>query len=69
MNKWTELLLGLIFVIVPVIVAFYSQSNYWGWGYWNFWNAAGIVLMGGVFWMIVLIGILFILLGISDLKG
>ena len=65
MNKWSELLLGLIFVIVPIIVAWYSQS----WGIWNFWNAAGIFFKGGLFWLITMIGVLFILLGISDLKG
>ena len=65
MNKWSELLLGLILVIVPIVVAWYSQS----WVLWNFWNAAGIFFKGGLFWLIVMIGVLFILLGISDLKG
>ena len=65
MNKWTELLVGLILVVGAVVVAFYSQA----WGIWNFWNAAWAVLKGGVFWMFVMIGLLFILLGISDLKG
>lgn len=65
MNKWMELLLGLILVIGAILVAFYSQ----GWGMWNFWSAAWTVLKGGVFWGIVMIGALFILLGISDLKG
>lgn len=64
MNKWMELLLGLILVIVPICVAFYSQT----WGMWNFWNAAGEFFKGGLFWFIVMIGVLFILLGISDLK-
>ena len=65
MNKWSELLLGLIFVIVPIIVAWYSQS----WGVWNFWDAAGIFFRGGLFCFITMVGVLFILLGISDLKG
>ncbi|MCX8159225.1 MAG: hypothetical protein N3D20_02970 [Candidatus Pacearchaeota archaeon] len=65
MNKWTEILLGLVLVIVPIIVAFYSQE----WGTWNFWTSAWIVLKGGFFWAIVGIGFLLILLGISDLKG
>jgi len=65
MNKWLELLLGLILVIVPIVVAFYSQS----WGLWNFWAPAWIVLKGGVFWAFVCLGFLFILLGISDIKG
>ena len=65
MNKWTEILIGLILVLVSVIVAWYSQS----WGLWNFWSAAWEFLKGGVFWMVLMIGALFILLGISDLKG
>jgi len=64
MNKWTELLLGLILVIVAILVAFYSQN----WGIWNFWTAAGEFLKGGLFWFVVGIGALLILLGISDLK-
>ena len=67
MNKWYELLLGLILVLVPIIIAFYSPE-WWG-GFWNFRNAAWEFLKGGVFWMIVMVGFLFILLGISDLKG
>jgi len=64
MNKWLELLVGLILVVVPIVVAWYSQS----WGIWDFWSAAGIFFKGGLFWLIVGIGALFILLGISDLK-
>lgn len=65
MNKWAELLLGLILVIVPIIIAFYSQS----WGTWNFWAPAGEFFKGALFWVIVMVGALFILLGISDMKG
>lgn len=65
MNKWLELLIGLVLVIGAVLIAFYSQS----WGTWNFWSSAWIVLKGGLFWFIAGIGALFILLGISDIKG
>ena len=65
MNKWLELLVGLGLVIGAILVAFYSQS----WGTWNFWSAAGTVFKGGLFWFVVGIGALFVLLGISDLKG
>lgn len=71
MNKWSELLLGLILVIVPIVIAWYSMAN--GWVLWgisfNFWTPAWNFLKGGIFWMFVMIGVLFILLGISDLKG
>lgn len=64
MNKWSELFLGLILVILAVVVAYYSQS----WGNWNFWNAAGEFFKGALFWVVIMIGLLFIMLGISDLK-
>lgn len=61
MNKWVELLLGLILVIVPFILA----TMVWP----NWWTASIDVLIGGIFWGLVGLGALFILLGISDLKG
>ena len=67
MNKWFDLLFGLILVIGAIVIAFYSP-DWWG-DFWNFRHAAWIVLKGGVFWGIVGIGALFVLLGISDLKG
>jgi len=65
MNKWLELLVGLILVVGSITVAFYSQN----WGAWNFWSAAGIFFKGGLFWLVTMVGALFILLGISDIKG
>jgi len=65
MNKWSELILGLFLVLGAILVAYYSQS----WGAWNFWTAAGEFFKGGLFWVVALIGALFIMLGISDLKN
>ena len=67
MNKWTELLLGLILVVGAVVVAFYSAV--WFGNAWSFWSAAGVFFKGGLFWAVAMVGVLFILLGISDLKG
>ena len=64
MNKWMELLVGLILVLVPIVIAFYSQA----WGALNFWTAAGEFFKGGLFWFVIMIGVLFLLLGISDLR-
>ena len=50
MNKWAELLLGLILIVVPIAIAWYSQS----WGIWNFWSAAGEFFKGGLFWFVVM---------------
>lgn len=65
MNKWLELLVGLIFVIAAIVVAIMT----WGIGTWDFGHAAWEVLKGGVIWGVLGIGALFILLGISDIKG
>jgi hypothetical protein len=65
MNKWLELLVGLILVVVPIWVWVASL----GWGdFWNFGSSAWIVLKGLVIWGVLLVGFLFIMLGISDLK-
>jgi len=60
MNKWLELILGLVLVIVPVVVAL----NYTAWG-----MAALTVLMGGVVFGVILIGLMFIMLGIGDITA
>jgi len=60
MNKWVELLLGLILLNAAV----YSWiTNIWGMG-----TAALEVFKGGIVWFVIMIGLLFIMLGISDLK-
>jgi hypothetical protein len=61
MNKWLELLVGLILVIVPFVLATIVWPSWW--------NASLVVLQGTIFWALVGLGALFILLGISDLKG
>ncbi|MCW8966716.1 MAG: hypothetical protein OQK82_08550 [Candidatus Pacearchaeota archaeon] len=60
MNKWLELLVGLIFVISPVYV---WMTNFWGLG-----EAALTFFKGGLVWFFLMIGLLFLMLGISDLK-
>jgi uncharacterized membrane protein len=65
MNKWLELLVGLILVVGVLLIMWYSVN--WG-SFWNFRHASWEFLKGGVFWFVLGIGLLFILLGISDLK-
>ena len=65
MNKWMEILLGLILIIVAVLVWGYSYN----WGFWNFGTATWEFLKGAVVWFVIMIGLLFLMLGISDLKG
>jgi len=74
MNKWSELFVGLILVIGAILIAFasagYLTGNEWiffGKSF-NFLTPAWDFLKGGLFWFVTMIGLLFIMLGISDLK-
>lgn len=60
MNKWIEILLGLIFLNGAIAT--------WALNLWNFGDAALSFFKGGLVWMIILIGAVLIMLGISDLK-
>ncbi|HVY01595.1 MAG TPA: hypothetical protein VHA12_02420 [Candidatus Nanoarchaeia archaeon] len=60
MNKWTELLLGLFLVILPIILATLKWTSWW--------TSALVVLKGLLFWGIVGVGVLFILVAIADIK-
>lgn len=62
MNKWVELLVGLILVIAPIIFVSMVQFSNWL-------TATKYFIEGGIVVGVVLIGLLFIMLGISDLKG
>lgn len=70
MNKWLEILLGLILIIGMILIAYYSSVNVWtiGGKSLNFWHAGWEFLKGGIFWFVILIGLLFLMLGISDLR-
>lgn len=60
MNKWFEIFIGLILIVAVVLAAFY---------YPNWLSAALTVLKGGIMWFVLGIGLLFVMLGISELKG
>ena len=60
MNKWLKILIGLILIVAAV----YVFMTFVSWG-----QAALTVLKGGIVWLVILVGLLFLLLGISDLKG
>ena len=61
MNKWIELLLGLVLIVASVYA--------WGLDYLGIGTAALEFLKGGIIWFVIMIGLLFLMLGISDLKG
>ena len=60
MNKWAELFLGLILIAVAIYV--------WGMNFYSFGEAALLFLKGGIIWFVIMIALLLILLGISDIK-
>jgi hypothetical protein len=60
MNKWLELLLGLILVVLSIVA--------WGYNWLGVGKAALEFLKGGIIWFVILLGLLFLVLGISDLK-
>jgi hypothetical protein len=68
MNKWLKILVGLILVIGMILLGFYSHYQNWGMGRWDFGGPAWEFLKGGIVWFVVLIGLLFLMLGISELK-
>ena len=60
MNKIIEILIGIILLAAPIYV---GGMNLWGFG-----SAALIFLKGGLIWLVLLIGIILVILGITDLK-
>jgi len=62
MNKWFELILGLILIVGAIALVFPGMPlATWG-------TSALVVLKGGLVWMIALIGLVLIILGISEIK-
>jgi hypothetical protein len=59
MNKWLLILMGLLFLVVPVYLWI---INFWGLGV-----AAFEFFKGGLVWFLVFIGLMLILIGIIDL--
>jgi hypothetical protein len=70
MNKWAEILAGLVLLAGMILVAWFSSAYSWtifGKDI-DFLHAGWIFLKGGIFWLVIGTGILLILLGIGDLK-
>ncbi|HDL02309.1 MAG TPA: hypothetical protein ENH20_00570 [Candidatus Pacearchaeota archaeon] len=60
MNKFLQILIGLILLLVPI----YTWITNWA----DFGTAATLFLKGGLVWMFLLIGAMFLIIGLSDLK-
>ncbi|MBP6856834.1 hypothetical protein KBC25_00215 [Candidatus Pacearchaeota archaeon] len=63
MNKWLELILGII-LLVGVVALVFPGMPMQSWGY-----AAWTVLKGGLTWIVAITGLVLIILGISEIKG
>ncbi len=71
MNKWLEILVGLVVFIGAILIAWASGAYSWTIFGKNldFLHAGWILLKGAIFWIAMLIGLLLIVLGITDLKN
>jgi len=70
MNKWSELIFGLILIVVVIMIGWASSAYSWtllGKDF-NLLHSAWIFLKGGIFWLVAMIAVLLIVLGINDLK-
>lgn len=70
MNKWTELLLGLVLLVALIVVSWASAAYSWTiWGKdFNLLHAGWLFLKGGAFWLVAMVAILLIILGVNDLR-
>jgi len=63
MNKWLKILIGLIILTGTILLVFPNMPlSSWG-------RAAWILVKGGITLIAILVGIVLIVLGISDLKN
>ena len=60
MNKYLEILIGLILLLVPIYT--------WITGSYGFGEAALVFLKGGLMWVLLGIGAMFLIIGLNDLK-
>ena len=60
MNKWLSILIGLILLVLSI---YFVGLNVWGMRY-----AAITIFKGMIVWVIFFIGLLLIILGITDLN-
>jgi hypothetical protein len=71
MNKWTELILGLILLVGAIIISWASSAYSWTIFGKNidFLHAGWLLLKGGIFWFVIMVALILIVLGINDLRN
>jgi len=60
MNKWLEILTGLVLLIIPIYAWIINLGG--------FGSAALDFLKGGIVWGVIGIGLILLILGITDLR-
>ena len=65
MNKWVEIIAGLVLIIVAILLWVFTKDL----SFWDFGTASWEFLKGGIIWFVIMIGLLLLMLGISDLKN
>jgi len=60
MNKWLEILIGLI-LLIDILTVFITNFR-------GFAKSSLVFLQGGIIWIIILIGIILVLLGLTNSK-
>ena len=60
MNKFIEILIGLVFLLVPIYV--------WIVNFASFGTSALFFLKGGLVWLLLGIGVAFLIIGLTELK-
>jgi len=60
MNKYLEILIGLALLLIPI----YTWITNWA----DFGIATTLFLKGGLVWLLLGIGTMFLIIGLSDLK-
>jgi hypothetical protein len=60
MNKWLQILGGLILLLGGIYV--------WGMNFFSLGTAALNLLKGGLMWVVLIVGLILIVLGINSLK-
>lgn len=63
MNKWVELLVGIILIVVPIVLVT-TVATFFNWGYAAIEFIKGCIVVG-----LVVVGIILLILGISDLRS
>lgn len=64
MNKYISILAGLVLLVGAILLWHFTI----GLGFWDFGSAAWEFLKGGAVWLVILVGVVLVAVGISEIK-